>query len=90
MIAVGSTIGIGWSKSGSEILAIAGPAGTLTAFGIVGGIACCVMEGICEMIVLWPISNAMVEFVKAFVDKDLGFVVGLTYWVGDSDTTADF
>jgi amino acid transporter len=40
----------------------------------------CVMEGICEMIVLWPISNAMIEFVRAFVDEDLAIVVGIAYW----------
>lgn len=31
------------------------------------------------MIVLWPISNAMIEFVRAFVDLDLAIVVGITY-----------
>jgi yeast amino acid transporter len=39
-----------------------------------------VMEGICEMTVLWPLPNAMVEFVRAFVDPDLAIVVGLSYW----------
>lgn len=80
MIAIGSTIGLGWTRSGSEILAIAGPSGTLAAFGIVGVVAIFVMEGICEMIVLWPISNPMMEFVEAFVDRDLAAVVGITYW----------
>jgi amino acid transporter len=32
------------------------------------------------MIELWPIANAMVEFVKRFVDEDLGTVVGIAYW----------
>lgn len=80
MIAIGSTIGLGWTKNGSEILAIAGPGGTLTAFGVVGLVAICVMEGVCEMVVMWPISNAMIEYVRAFVDKDLAVVVGFTYW----------
>ncbi|KAF8533886.1 amino acid permease-domain-containing protein [Trichophaea hybrida] len=38
------------------------------------------MEGLSEMIGLWPIPNAMVEFVRAFVDYELGTVVGITYW----------
>jgi amino acid permease len=38
------------------------------------------MEGIAEMIGHWPIPNAMVEFVKAFVDKDLAIIVGFAYW----------
>jgi amino acid transporter len=39
-----------------------------------------VMEGVCEQIVLWPISNPMIEFVRAFVDRDLAIVVGIAYW----------
>lgn len=73
-------MGIGFAKSSGEILAIAGPGGTLIAFMVVGVVAICVMEGICEMINLWPISNAMIEFVRAFVDEDLAIVVGFTYW----------
>lgn len=38
------------------------------------------MEGICELIVMWPIPNAMMEFVAAFVDGDLAIVVGIAYW----------
>jgi amino acid permease len=63
-----------------EFLHIAGPAGLLTAIAFVGVTAICVMEGISEMIVLWPVSNAMVEYVRAFVDKDLAPVVGIAYW----------
>ena len=37
------------------------------------------MEGLAEMIVLWPVSNAMVEYVRVFVDRDLAIVVGLSY-----------
>jgi yeast amino acid transporter len=59
---------------------VAGPEGTLLAFILLGLVAMAVMEGICEMIVLWPIPNAMVEFVRAFVDPDLAIVVGLSYW----------
>jgi yeast amino acid transporter len=61
-------------------LGVAGPEGTLLAFILLGLVAMAVMEGICEMIVLWPIPNAMVEFVRAFVDPDLAIVVGLSYW----------
>ena len=45
-----------------------------------GAVANTVMEGICEMILLWPIPSAMVEFVSEFVDKELGIVVGIAYW----------
>jgi amino acid transporter len=79
-IAIGGTIGLGFATTTGEVLAISGPAGVLTAFAVVGVVAIAVMEGICEMIVLWPISNAMIEFVRAFVDRDLAIVVGIAYW----------
>ena len=62
------------------ILGVAGPGATLLAFGLIGIVAIAVMEGICEMVVLWPVPNAMVEFVRAFVDPDLAKVVGISYW----------
>ena len=80
MICIGGTIGIGFAKSSGEIIAIAGPGGALLAFVLVGLVAICVMEGVCEMINLWPISNGMIEFVRNFVDDDLAIVVGFTYW----------
>lgn len=79
-IAIGGTIGLGFATTTGEVLAISGPAGVLIAFAVVGVVAIMVNEGICEMIVLWPISNAMMEFVRAFVDRDLAIVVGIAYW----------
>jgi amino acid transporter len=79
-ITIGGIIGIGFATTSGQVLAIAGPGGTLIAFSVNGFVAICVMEGICEMIVLWPISNAMIEFVRAFVDEDLAIVVGIAYW----------
>jgi amino acid transporter len=52
----------------------------LLAFTLVGLVAICVMEGIAEMILIWPIPNAMVQFVKVFVDRELGIVIGIGYW----------
>lgn len=52
----------------------------MLAFALVGLVAIATMEGVCEMIVLWPIPNPMVEFVRAFVDPDLAIVVGIAYW----------
>ncbi len=62
------------------ILSVGGPGGVLIAWSINGAIAVAVMEGLSEMIELWPISNAMMEFVDKFVDKDLALVVGIAYW----------
>ncbi|THW38837.1 hypothetical protein D6C89_08108 [Aureobasidium pullulans] len=79
-ICVSVTIGLGIFIRCGETLAIAGPAGTILAFGLVGVVAICVMDGIAEMVELWPISNPFSEFVSAFVDEDLGIVVGFAYW----------
>lgn len=38
------------------------------------------MTSLSELVVLWPIPNALVEYVKKFVDEDLAIVVGLAYW----------
>jgi amino acid transporter len=54
--------------------------GALIAVAVVGVVATAVMEGIAEMIIRWPIPNAMVEFVKSFVDEDLGVAIGIMYW----------
>lgn len=61
----------------------AGPAGLLVAWAYVAITAICVLEGLAEMIVMWPVSNAMVEYVKIFVDRDLAIVVGISYWLVD-------
>src|SRR5436305_10832555 len=73
-IALSGTIGLGIFADSGQILRIAGPGGTLLAFAIDGIIAICVMEGIAEMVGLWPISNAMIEFVRMFVDRDLAII----------------
>lgn len=52
--------------------------------GLVGLTAIAVMDGIAEMVGLWPISNAFVGFVEAFVDQDLAKVVGVAYWEASS------
>ena len=80
MIAIGGVVGLSFAIESGEILGIAGSGGALIAYAVNGLVAICVMEGLCEMIVHWPISNAMIEFVRAFVDRDLAIVVGIAYW----------
>jgi len=80
MIAISGILGgITIFSTSGAILAMAGPAGVLTTFAAVGLVGIFVMEGLSEMIELWPVSNAMMEFVKAFVDGDLATVVGIAY-----------
>ncbi|KUJ18808.1 uncharacterized protein LY89DRAFT_505325 [Mollisia scopiformis] len=87
-IAIGGTVGIGFATTSGEVLAISGPGGLLIAFAVVGLVTIFVMEGISEMIVLWPIPNAMMEFVAAFVDRDLAVIVGIAYWYTNAVTLA--
>ena len=66
--------------SDGEALEVAGPSGALLAFAVVGLIAICVMECVSELIQMFPTPNAIVEFVRVFVDEDLAWVVGVAYW----------
>jgi len=47
---------------------------------IIGIIAICVMEGVSEFTQLFPAPNAIVTYVRVFVDEDLAWVVGIAYW----------
>jgi yeast amino acid transporter len=67
-------------QTSGAILAITGPGGLLTACATIGMTSIFVCEGLSEMVEHWPVSNAMVEFVKHFVDEDLGTTVGVAYW----------
>ena len=80
MIAISGIIGQTIFAADGEFLRTAGPGGLLTAIAYVAITAICLMEGLSEMVVLWPVSNAMVEFVRVFVDQDLAFVIGIGYW----------
>ena len=80
MIAISAVVGTGVFVSSGEILHGAGPAGLLVALTVVGVIACAVMECLSELIQVFPAPNALVEYVWAFVDPDLAYLVGIAYW----------
>lgn len=67
--------------SNGAALEVAGPSGALLAFTLVGIITICVMECVSEFVQMFPTPNAIVEFVRIFVDEDLAWVVGLAYWL---------
>ncbi|CZR51483.1 uncharacterized protein PAC_01359 [Phialocephala subalpina] len=79
-IVISGTIGLGLFTDSGEILRLAGPGGAILAFVLVGLGVISVMSGIAEMIDHWPISGALVEFVRSFVDKDLAVPIGIAYW----------
>jgi yeast amino acid transporter len=80
LITISGVIGAGFISSSSYALSVAGPGGALIAFAVAGLVTIAVMQGISEMMQLWPIPNPMVEFVSTFVDKDLAVVTGIGYW----------
>ena len=76
-----STIGVTIFSGDGLALEVAGAGGALLGFTIVGIIAICVMECISEMVQMFPAPNALIEYVRVFVDPDLAWVVGIAYWL---------
>ncbi|EAU32726.1 conserved hypothetical protein [Aspergillus terreus NIH2624] len=77
---VNGVLGVGLYVRSGSILRIGGPAAVLISITLMGLLAWLVMQCIGEMLSLWPISNALVEFVSSWVDEDLGTAVGIAYW----------
>ena len=72
--------GEGIFRNDGEALEIAGPAALLLALLVMSVIAIMVMEGLSEFTQLFPAPNAIVEYVRTFVDPDLAWVAGIAYW----------
>lgn len=90
MITISAVVGTGILHGDSEALEVAGPWGMLLAFALVAITTICVMEPISKMIQMFPAPNAYVEYVKAFVDEDWAWVVGIAYWWVSSSTEMAF
>lgn len=75
-----TVVGVTIFYSDGYALEVAGPSGALLSFFAVGIVVICVMECISELIQMFPTPNAIVEFVRIFVDEDLAWVIGLGYW----------
>ncbi|KAL9616720.1 MAG: hypothetical protein Q9160_008441 [Pyrenula sp. 1 TL-2023] len=48
------------------------------------------MQCIAEMVCLWPIPGALIQYVKVFVDAEIGIVVGVVYCASMSITAFAF
>lgn len=46
----------------------------------IGVIAICVSECISELVQHFPVPNAIVEYVRKFIDEDFGWAIGIAYW----------
>ena len=80
MITFSGVLGIGFYTRSGIILRAAGPLALFLAFFILTALAWGVMQCITEMLSIWPVPGALVEFVRAFVDEDLATTVGIAYW----------
>jgi hypothetical protein len=79
-IALSAIIGGGIFSNNGEALEVSGPVGMILSVVTIGIISISVSEGISELVQQFPAPNAIVEYVSVFVDKDLGWVVGVAYW----------
>ncbi|KAI9836444.1 MAG: hypothetical protein M1819_001476 [Sarea resinae] len=80
MISISGTFGVGLYVGSGTILRQAGPGGVLLSFSLIGLVSWAVMQCIAEMLCIWPISGALMEFVATFVDKELAITCGVAYW----------
>jgi amino acid transporter len=79
-IVLSGVIGGGLFNNNAEALELAGPAGLLLSVVVIGIVAICVNECVAELTQQFPVYNAVVEYVRVFVDEDLGWVIGIAYW----------
>jgi yeast amino acid transporter len=79
-IALSGTLGVGLYVQGGAILRLGGPISLLLSYFIVALIAWSVMQGVAELLCIWPISGALHRFVGKFVDKEIGIATGVAYW----------
>ncbi|KAI4226330.1 MAG: hypothetical protein L6R36_003274 [Xanthoria steineri] len=80
MIAIGGIIGPGLFVGSSNALHIAGPAGILISFSLVGIIVFFVMQSLGELATLIPVTGSFTEYASRFVDDSLSFALGWAYW----------
>ncbi|KAL8678347.1 MAG: hypothetical protein Q9186_005304 [Xanthomendoza sp. 1 TL-2023] len=80
MIAIGGIIGPGLFVGSSNALHLAGPAGILISFSLVGIIVFFVMQSLGEVATLIPVTGSFTEYASRFVDDSLSFALGWAYW----------
>ena len=80
MITIGAMLGIGFYVRIGTVLRTAGPLALILSFVLLAFLSWGVMQCITEMLSIWPVPGALMEFVGCFVDKELGYVIGIAYW----------
>lgn len=88
MIAIGGSIGTGLFVASGNAIHLAGPAGALVAYGIIGIMVYFLMTSLGEMASLMPVSGSFNTYCTRFVDPALGFAMGVNYWYNWAITIA--
>ncbi|KAJ5982964.1 hypothetical protein N7481_005063 [Penicillium waksmanii] len=88
MIAIGGTIGTGLFLGTGTSLSKGGPASTLIAYAICGGIVFVTMLCLGEMAAFVPVAGSFCTYAGRFVDDALGFALTWNYWFNDAVSTA--
>ncbi|KAF2260079.1 amino acid permease [Lojkania enalia] len=80
MIAIGGIIGPGLLVGSGNALRLAGPAGILISFSLVGIIVFFVMQSLGELATIIPVSGSFIDYGARFFDPALSFALGWAYW----------
>ncbi|EEP76136.1 hypothetical protein UREG_00985 [Uncinocarpus reesii 1704] len=80
MIAIGGIIGPGLLVGSGNALHLAGPAGILISFSLVGILVFFVMQSLGELATLIPVTGSFTDYAARFVDDSLAFGLGWAYW----------
>jgi amino acid transporter len=73
-------IGTGVFTDNGQVLALAGPLGMLVGVVSLGLVAFCVGDTVSEFVQVFPAPNGIFEYIHAFVDEELAWVVAICYW----------
>ncbi|KIP02036.1 hypothetical protein PHLGIDRAFT_79723, partial [Phlebiopsis gigantea 11061_1 CR5-6] len=79
--AIGGTIGTGIFLSAGSAVSVAGPAGALLSYAIVGIFCYGVVITLGEMTAYIPVTGTFAQFATRFVSPALGFTLGWNYWL---------
>ncbi|KAI8086759.1 amino acid permease/ SLC12A domain-containing protein [Halteromyces radiatus] len=88
MISLGGSIGTGLFLNSGQNIAVAGPAGALIAYLVIGFMVFCFMVCMGEMATFLPVSGSFNHYATRFVDPAFGFALGWNYWFSWSVTIA--
>lgn len=67
-------------NTSGEALKLAGPVNLIVSTIFTGSIAVCVGETVSEFVQVFPVPNGVFAYIDAWIDEDLGWIMGLLYW----------